>query len=452
MLTLAQLASELQSSRLSARALIEECLQHIEQPDGQGSTTFLKVHAPAARAQARAIDQMRAAGVQLPLLAGVPVSVKDLFDVAGEVTTAGSTVLRSRPPAASDARVVARLRAAGCILVGRTNMTEFAYSGLGLNPHYGTPLNPFERGRGRAPGGSSSGAAISVTDGMAAAGIGTDTGGSCRIPAAMSGIVGFKPTMSRIPREGVLPLSSTLDSVGPLARSVECCALLDAVMSGADPVAPPARTLRGLRLLLPESLVLDDLDAHVAATFERCLGALSGSGVSITRRALPELLELPKINAKGGFSAAESYARYRELVDNRTAEFDPRVLVRIVKGREQSAADYLDLVCARAELSRRIAATTCAFDALVMPTVPQVAPLLSELASDEAYVRANGLALRNPAIANFLDGCAISLPAQRADEAPVGLMLIAAGGMDRQLFSMARAVENLLAPATSAVN
>jgi aspartyl-tRNA(Asn)/glutamyl-tRNA(Gln) amidotransferase subunit A len=443
---------ELASGRMRARELVERCLRRIEDPAGQGGATFLEVFAQQARAEADAVDALRASGVALPALSGIPISVKDLFDVAGRITGAGSRVLRSRPPALRDATVVARLRAAGLILMGRTNMTELAYSGLGLNPHYGTPLNPFERETGRVPGGSSSGAAISVTDGMAAAAIGTDTGGSCRIPAAFSGIVGFKPTASRVPRDGVAPLSTTLDSVGPLTLTVADCALIDAVLSGAAasgaaaPQAPEPFPLRGLRLLVPRNYVLDDLDKHVATALERCSGTLARAGALLTDAPFPELSRLPEIYSKGGFSAAESYAEYRELVDSRGGEFDPRVATRISKGREQTAADYLQLISARAALIRAARAVTMPYDAVMMPTVPFIAPALRELEEDAAYYRLNALALRNPAIANFLDRCAISIPVHRAGEAPVGLMLMGEHGEDAKLFAIARAVESLLAP------
>lgn len=451
---LLELAEALSRARLSSRELTEHCLARIRAAQGQGSATFVKVLAESALAHADAVDHLRAARQSVPPLAGIPVSVKDLFDTAGSVTTAGSSALRSRPPAARDARAVARLRAAGLIVIGRTNMTEFAYSGLGLNPHYGTPLNPYDRATGRIPGGSSSGAAVSITDGMAAAAIGTDTGGSCRIPAALTGIVGFKPTLTRVPRDGVLPLSTTLDTVGPLAQSVADCALMDAVLSGSAPeaadLAPPEPfPLKGLRLLVPQTYVLDDLDAHVAATFERCSTLLSRAGAVIEPARFAQLAQLPEINAKGGFSAAESYALYGELLRQRGGELDPRVAVRIAKGGEQTAADYLELSAARAALIEAARAITATCDAVMMPTVPFIAPALRELADDTAYFRANALALRNPSIANFLDRCAISIPVQREGEAPVGLMLIGEHGGDAKLLAVARALESLLSPAGS---
>ncbi|HUN73303.1 MAG TPA: amidase [Steroidobacteraceae bacterium] len=444
MLVLQQSIDALCSGRSRARDLIEGCLQRIEEPAGEGSRAFLGVFAAEARARADSVDRLRSAGARLPPLAGVPVSVKDLFDVAGQTTAAGSQALRSRPPASHDAWVVERLRAAGMIVIGRTNMTELAFSGLGINPHFGTPLNPYERNIGRIPGGSSSGAAVSVTDGMAAVAIGSDTGGSVRIPAALTGIVGFKPTAHRIPRQGMAPLSTTLDSVGWLAPTVRCCALLDATLCGGNRELPDPYPLGGLRLLVPQSYVLEGLDSQVAASFERSLEALSHAGALLRSTPLPQLARLPEINATGGFSAAESYARYGALIEAHPEKFDPRVAVRVLKGREQTAADYVRLIEARADLIRQVDRTTEAFDALIMPTVPIVAPRLEELKDDAAYFRTNALVLRNPAVVNFLDRCAISLPVQRPGEAPVGLMLIGEHGSDRKLLAVARAAEALL--------
>src|SRR5215468_9686825 len=254
MRTLNQIAARLEAGEPS-RALMDRCLHRIAEASGEGQRTYLKVYGEAARASADAYDAQRRSGATPSRFAGIPVSIKDLFDVAGDVTTAGSMALRHAPPAARDAAAVARLRVAGFVPIGRTNMTEFAFSGLGINPHYDTPRNPYDRATGRLPGGSSSGAAVSVTDGMAAGGLGTDTGGSCRIPAALCGIVGYKPTAKRIPLGGVLPLSFSLDSVGPLAPTVACCSALDAIMAGEEPADLVPFPLRGLRLAAPQAVV-----------------------------------------------------------------------------------------------------------------------------------------------------------------------------------------------------
>lgn len=442
MKTLAGIARDLTAGATTSRRLVEECLARIADPQGEGPRTFLKVHAEAACAAADYYDRLRTQGVMLSHWAGIPVSIKDLFDMTGDVTTAGSKVLRGQSPASRDCAVVGRLRAVGFIPIGRTNMTEFAYSGLGLNPHYGTPLSPFERQRGRAPGGSSSGAAISITEEMCYAALGTDTGGSCRIPAAFSGIVGFKPTARRIPVSGVFPLSHTLDSVGPLAASVACCATLDAVLADEALVALHVPGLRGRRFAVPTHYALDNLESHVARSFERAIRELRNAGADIIEIPLAELDELPAINRKGGFAGAEAYALHRERLESQGALIDPRVRLRILRAGEQSAADYLELIRARADLQRRVDEQLVGFDAVLMPTTPIIAPLLQDLESDEAYVRINQQALRNTAVTNFLDRCAISIPCHEPGTAPVGLMLMGAQNDDRRLLGLAAAIES----------
>ncbi len=443
--TIAEAAADLAAGRVTARALTEACLERIVDPAGEGARTFVRVDAGAARAMADASDLVRRAGRAAGPLAGIPISAKDLFDVAGEPTPAGSVVLADTPPAGSHAPAIARVLAAGMVLVGRTNMTEFAFSGLGLNPHYGTPRSPWRRDEGRIPGGSSSGAAVSVADGMALAALGTDTGGSCRIPAAFCGIVGYKPTARRVPREGVLPLSPSLDSVGPLARTVACCAVIDAVLAGdALPVAA-AMPVAGLRLAVPQGQWLDDMDQDVAAAFERALARLSAAGAHIVRDHFAALEVIPPARPRGTIAGAEAFAWHRGLLQKAGSGYDPRVRGRIEGHAAMSAADYIDLVDARAEAIARMNVATAPFDALLLPTCPIVPPLLAELeASDAAYGRANMLVLRNPTLANFLDRCAISLPCHRPGEPPVGLMLVGETMGDRRLFAIAAGVEAAL--------
>lgn len=442
----AELASMLESNRTTSRELVEQCLSRIDDANGEGARAFLKVHGAQARAVADAVDRGRSLGMASTPYAGIPISIKDLFDIAGEPTPSGSRVLFDAPPALADAPTVVRLRAAGLVIVGRTNMAEFAYSGLGINPHFGTPKNPFDRASGRIPGGSSSGAAISVTDGMAAAGLGTDTGGSCRIPAALAGIVGFKPTARRVSCDGAIPLATSLDSVGSLARSVACCAVMDAILAGETPKAPAVFPLRGARLAVPEALVLNDLDNEVAVAFERALSLLAAQGAHIVKLPLPELLELSAINAKGGFAAAESYAWHRRLLTEKGGLYDPRVKIRIEKGGNQSAADYIDLRQARQDFIRRVTAICVPFDGLLMPTVPRIAPTFAEVESDDDYSRLNLLMLRNPAVVNFLDGCAVSIPCHQSGRPPVGLMLVGLHDSDARLLSIAQAVEAVVSP------
>lgn len=444
--TLSALAEDLASGRTSSLALTREALARIDAPEGEGRLTFVKVHRESALAAAEAMDRLRAAGLAPSPLAGIPISVKDLFDLAGEPTTAGSTVLADAPAALRDAPAIARLRAAGLVVIGRTNMTEFAFSGLGLNPHYGTPAAPYDRAARRIPGGSSSGAAVSVADGMAFAGIGSDTGGSCRIPAAFCGIVGYKPTAASVPREGAFPLSLSLDSIGPLANSVSCCRALHEIMSGAALSKAVPTGLAGLRIAVPQTVALDGLDAHVAASFDRALERLAKAGARVIDTPLERFAEVARINAKGGFAAAEAYAHHRALVEAKGEGYDPRVRTRILRGRNQDCADYIELLQARAAFIAAMQEEVAAFDVLAMPTVPTTAPTIAELAEDdEAFTRVNLLMLRNPTLINMMDGCSISLPMHRPGEAPAGLMLSRSGGGDAALFAIAAAAEAALA-------
>jgi aspartyl-tRNA(Asn)/glutamyl-tRNA(Gln) amidotransferase subunit A len=441
MWTVAQLARDLDAGRTSSRELVEQALARIADPAGEGARAFLAVHAESARADADSADRLRKAGVRRSAIDGLPVSLKDLFDVAGEVTRAGSKVYAQE--AKSDAIAVARLRAAGAVFIGRSNMVEFAFGGVGLNPHYGTPRNPWDRKTGRVPGGSSSGAAVSVADGMCVMGLGTDTRGSIRGPSALCGVTGFKPTQRRVPLDGAFPLSFTLDSIGPLANSVECCAAYDAVLSGeAAPLAD--LDVRGLRLLLPRSSAIEDLDAHVGATFDAALKALSRAGASITEVAVPAFDRQAEYFKGGGFAGAEAYYLHRERLD-RVAEFDPFVGKRVLLGKDLSAADYVALKFLREDYQREIGALLAPYDALVMPTAPCVAPAIAEAsASEEAYFRWNTRLLRNHGLINFLDGCAASLPCHAPGTAPVGVMVCGAAGTDRRILAVSRAIERAL--------
>jgi len=443
--SLEHLSAELEAGRVSSRELVEACLARIADPAGEGARVYIRVDAEDARRAADEIDEARARGERTRRYAGIPVSIKDLFDIEGQVTTAGSVVLAGSAPAARDAAAVARLREAGFIIIGRSNMTEFAYSGLGLNPHYGTPRNPYDRQAGRIPGGSSSGAAISVTDGMAAVGLGTDTGGSCRIPAALTGLTGFKPTASRVPATGAFPLSTTLDSIGGIGFTVNCCAIVDAILS-SDPVYLSERApLAGLRIGVPQTVVLDEMDRHVADTFQAALRRLSQAGAQVADVPFAEFGELADINAKGGFTAAESYPLHRAMLARHGDQYDPRVKVRIEKGAQLTPADVAELRARRTDWIRRTGRHFEELDLIACPTVPTIAPTLAELDDDGAYGRINLLMLRNPTFINFLDGCAISLPCHEPGTAPVGLMLAATQGQDRRLLAMARSVEALLA-------
>ena len=442
--TLTSLAADLESGRTNARKLVDECLDKIADKSGEGGRAFVHVDVEAAIEAARAMDRLREVRAAPSPFAGIPISIKDLFDIKGQITRAGSRALDDSPPAETDAPVVSRLRRAGFILIGRTNMTEFAYSGIGINPHYGTPKSVWQRGVGHVPGGSSSGAAVSVADGMAHGALGSDTGGSCRIPAAYNGIVGFKPTQQRIPRDGGVPLSFSLDSFGPLARTVECCAVLDAILAD-EPVQPlQPRAVKGVRFAVPKTVALDDLDDHVARAFDRTLDKLSRQGASIERIEVPEFLDVAIMNGKGGFAAAESYAWHRYLIESHGDVYDPRVSSRILRGQAITAADYIDILQARKSMIARANARLAPYDVMAMPTCAIVPPPIADLADDHAFTKANLLSLRNCTLINMMDGCAISVPCHRNGEAPVGFMLAGTGGSDRRILELAAGVEAAL--------
>ena len=443
--TLSSLASGLQAGSVTSRALVEECLDRIADPAGEGRRTFVEVDESGARSAASRIDAIRKSGEPLSRFAGIPISVKDLFDVRGQVTRAGSRILGDAPPAPTDAPAIARLRQAGFVIVGRTNMTEFAYSALGLNPHYGTPRNPWDRTNERVPGGSSSGAVVSVTDGMASAGLGSDTGGSCRIPAALCGTVGLKPTADRIPRDGVVPLSTTLDTVGVLTNSVECAAVLSDILAGGPGVAPESRPPAGMRVAIPSNYMMDDLDRAVAVAFDRAIDRLSREGARVSHVPFPMFDDVPRYNAKGGFSGAESYRWHHQWRDAKRELYDPRVLERILRGAQQSEADYALLIEQRREFIAGVASTMSEFDVLAFPTTPLTAPTIAEVSSDvDRYRAINALMLRNASIVNFFDGCAISLPVHEPGTAPVGLTLASLHGHDEALLALARGVNKIL--------
>ena len=426
----------------SFESTLADVLQRAARP--AASHVFTTLYADAALAAARHADAMLGAGVELPSLAGLPITIKDLYDVAGETTLAGSVLRRGEPVAAHDATAVTRLRAAGAAIVGKTNMTEFAFSGVGINPHLGKPVNPADAGVARIPGGSSSGAAVSVALGLAVAGLGSDTGGSIRIPAALCGLVGFKGTQARVPAQGAFPLSHTLDTVCALANNVADCLLVDGVLAGA-PLGVVQRPLAGLRLAVPQTVMLDALEPAVAAAFARALSLLSQAGAQVVDVPLAEVAEIGSINAPGGFSAVEAFATHRAALKTRRGEFDHRVAQRIALGEAVSAADYIVMQQRRCDWVARTTRALEGFDALLCPSVPITAPPIDALlASDEAFFKANGLLLRNTFAINFLDGCAFSLPCHAPGDLPVGLMLALPGGHDARLAAVALAAERAL--------
>jgi len=428
----------------SARERLEAALGRIDDPKGEGARACLTVYRDQAKAAADAADARAKAGVTLGPLDGTIVSIKDLFDVAGEVTRVGSKVFAEEgKPAAADAPVVRRLRAGGAVIVAKTNMSEFAYTGIGANPHFGTPGNPADRKR--VPGGSSSGAAVAAADGMCEIAIGTDTGGSCRIPGALCGIVGYKPSRQRIPTNGAFPLSYSIDSIGPIARSVEACARADAVMANETYVPLEPVPLAGLRIGVALGYPLENLDETVDARFSDAVARLNKAGAHISEEKLSLLDEMAQVNSKGGVQPAEAFSIHRDLLSRRADAIDPNVSVRLERARNIGAADYIDMVRGRARLIRLMDDRITDVDVLVWPTTPMVAPTMQEVAAPDEFACKNAMLLRNTVIVNFFDLCAISVPIPRGSGLPAGFMLVARNGQDQRLFRIAAAVERLFA-------
>ena len=430
-------------TKASSSERLEAALARIDDPKGEGARACLTVYRAQAKAAAEAADARAKAGVTLGALDGAIVSIKDLFDVQGEVTRAGSKLVAEEgQPADADAPVVRRLRSAGAVVVAKTNMSEFAFSGVGANPHYGTPGNPADRAR--VPGGSTSGGAVAVGDGMCEIAIGSDTGGSTRIPAALCGIVGFKPSRQRISTAGAFPLSFSLDSIGPMAKTVADCAKADAVMAGEAFSAVEPAPLAGLRVGVAQGLPLDALDDTVAQRFPAALKLLEKAGARLSDEALPLIDRMVEVNAKGGLAPPEALMIHRDRLARRGDVVDPNVRARIERAAKISAADYVAMQQARAALVAAMDARLADIDVLVSPTTPIVAPTIAEMEERETFARKNGLLLRNTSIWNFFDCCAISLPLPRAGGLPTGLMLIGRNGHDRRLFRIAAAVEKQL--------
>jgi aspartyl-tRNA(Asn)/glutamyl-tRNA(Gln) amidotransferase subunit A len=415
---------------------VQASLDRINDPAGEGSRTFIKIWEQEASEAAAAYDSARRQLASGSLVAGLPVSVKDLFDIKGEITRAGAKARDDAAPAERDASVIGRLREAGAVLVGRTNMTQFAYSAVGLNPHFGTPGNPWDRTR--TPGGSSSGAAVSVADGMAVAALGSDTVGSIRVPAALCGVVGFKPTQRRVPRQGAIPLSTTLDTIGPLARSVEDCALVFSIIASEAPMLA-SREISGFRIAIPKDGMLEDLDPPVSRAFARVCTLLSQTGAKLTDIDIAPLAKFHAMNPNATIQAVEAMAWHRDLIARRGDDYDPNVKARIKAGASIAAIDYVDHLMQRNPLSQRLDELTAEFDVLIMPTVPMIAPSIEACEQDEGSIRARLIRYTSPF--NYFDRPAISIPIHEPESAPIGLMIIGEHDKDWELLSAARAIE-----------
>jgi aspartyl-tRNA(Asn)/glutamyl-tRNA(Gln) amidotransferase subunit A len=453
-----QALSERLTGTVSASQALTRHQEAARQPAAQAA--FVRHFEASAQAQAQYLDDclrlQPTLACSLPL-AGLAVSVKDLFDVAGHPATGGSLALDGRhsaltgQPAAEtgDSLAVARLRQAGAILTAHTNLSEFAFSGVGINPHHGTPPNPVTQvldGLSRIPGGSTSGGAVSVACGAAWAALGSDTGGSIRIPAALQGLVAFKNTQALTPLEGAIPLSTTLDTSCAITTDVAGAVRLHGVLSARTPRLS-GRPLDAMRFLLPSTLMVEQLEPAVATAFEQAVRRLSQAGARIVEQPLPALSELAALQSLGSFAAAESWFWHRQRLSMSEHAYDPRVVQRIRRGASMSAADYLQLQFVRRDWQLRLRAALDGFDAALSPTVPCVAPLLAPLqADDDLFFAMNATLLRNPSVVNFLDGCALTLPCQAPNTLPVGLMIWACAHADDAVLNAGLAAEAALRP------
>ena len=424
---------------ISSRSRLEDALAKISDPMGEGARACLTVYRESAVAAADAADARARNGISLGPLDGAIVTIKDLFDVAGEVTRAGARILADEgKPALADASVIARLRRAGAVIVAKTNMVEFAFSTIGINPHYGTPGNPADRAR--VPGGSTSGGAVAVADGMCELTIGSDTGGSTRIPAALCGITGFKPSKQRVPTDGAFPLSVTLDSVGPMGRSVKDCADADAIMAGDEPDTIVAASPGSIRLGIAQGFPTNDLDKTVSERFSRAIAKLAKAGIRLSDETIPLLDEMADLVSTGWLPPPEGLAIHQDRLKRRAADFDPAIRVRLERAAAMPAAQYIATLQRRADLIRKLDSRLADLDGLLMPTTPIVAPTIDEVADPAVFTAKNLLLLRNTAIGNCFDLCAITLPIP-GNGLPVGLMILARNGEDRRLFRIASAIE-----------
>ena len=448
MTTLWQASQRLKAGDATPEIYTEAALSAATEKSGEGARVFTRLYTDKARRQSHQAAIRWQTGEALSPVDGLPVTIKDLFDVAGEATTAGSRLLIDAPAAGANASMVNRLEQAGAAIVGKTNMTEFAFSGLGINPHYGTPANPWQRDQRRIPGGSSSGAAVSVSDGMCLGAIGTDTGGSVRIPAALCGLTGFKPSASRIRQTGTLPLAASLDSIGVIAHDVRSCWLLDGIIADQS-LTLAENSLSQARFAIPQTRVLDDLDDDVRQAWAGTLELVRATGATLTELPLTELAELTTMNSRGGITAWEAWQWHQQSAQMQPEAYDPQVLTRLQVGRSLTAQDAEELYQQRASWRLRVESALTGFDGMLMPTVPRTAPTITELDDAQRYREINALMLRNTSVINMLDGCAISLPCHQPGKAPVGLMLAATHGKDAAVLSWALALETLLLRRTS---
>ncbi|MEM7564481.1 MAG: amidase family protein [Pseudomonadota bacterium] len=444
---LRRLAMLLDIGQITSTQLVEQALEKAH----RSKSVFTTIN-PGLISLSYSIDRARKRHQSLAPLAGIPIALKDLFNVRNEKTFSGSVVRKHyAKPEAADADVVAPLRRAGLLFFGRTNMSEFAFSGMGVNPHYGTPKSIWDRETGRLPGGSSSGSGVCVAEEILCAALGSDTAGSCRIPAAFNGIVGVKPSFGRMSLNGIFPLSPTLDAPGPLAVDVDSCYILDQLMCGrSDPEADlptlDVADIKSSKFVIPDAIVMQDLDDEVSQSFQKTIGQLETAGARIETKPMPSLDRVDEFFANRPIVAKEVWENHQHMLEAHGDEYDPFVSQRISGGASITEAEQTKRYQERDEIvqqfHRELASFHC--DALIYPTVACLPPPISETIDEDNARKVNLRCLRNTATINYSNGCAISLPCQDVGQAPVGFMLAAANGEDENLYRQAAAVERII--------
>ncbi|MFQ5783498.1 MAG: amidase family protein [Alphaproteobacteria bacterium] len=445
-MTALELGAGIGQGQIDPVTLAEHFLERIAAQDPEHAI-YLRTTPDRARAEAQAARARAGAGLRRGPLDGVPVSWKDLFDTAGVATTAATPLLADRVPE-RDCAVLARATRAGLVCLGKTNLTEFAFSGLAINPHYGTPANPFDGDVARVPGGSSAGAAVAVARGLAAAAVGTDTGGSVRIPAGWNGLVGLKTSAGLLPLDGVIPLAPSLDTVGPLSRDVADANALFAVLARRPAADLAGARLAGARIVVPTNVAVTDAESGVAAAVERALERLAQAGAEVVREDVSEFTETGDLIARYGYPAGtEGYAQWRDVIESRPYDIYHNVLKRFREGAEVAAVDFLRLRAGLAALAERLHARLAGMAAMALATSLIAPPPITDLvADDDAYTRANLAALRNTTLGNLLNLCAVTLPCgDNGEGLPVGLMLVARPFHEAALLRLAAACEAALA-------
>jgi aspartyl-tRNA(Asn)/glutamyl-tRNA(Gln) amidotransferase subunit A len=440
----AEIGRSIAKGSLDPIEVAEFFLDRIERD--RNNPSFILVTRKRALDEAEASRKRHREGRAAGPLDGVPIAWKDLVDMAGERTTAGSALYADSPPKEKDAPIVANLAAAGMVALGKTNLSEFAFSALGLNQHFGTPRNPRDLATPRIAGGSSSGAAVAVAGGLSPCAIGSDTGGSIRAPASFCGIVGFKTSEGRIDKQGVFPLSHTLDTIGPMAHTVEDCVLIDMALRGQSTTPVRPADLSSVEFVVPDKTGIDDAEPAVAANLDSTLKRLAAAGAKVTSRPIPQIAAMRALSAQyGSFVAIEAYAEHRAIFDSPDAQrMDRRVVKRALGGRVPER-DVINLQRGREEL---IAALTDELNGalLVLPATPMTAPAIAPLDGDDELFRAANLrAIHYTFLGNLFRMCGLALPSGTdAASLPTGVQFLAPGGDDDRLLSIGLSMESAL--------